>query len=154
MTSWCGAARGRRNDLHLRQVMDRIRVVNLKLNPEKCHFRVTEVSYVGHLLTDQGVKPDPAKTAAVHLISPSEDKHSLQRFLGMTNYLAKFIPDYSEAMAPLRMLLRQDVDWCWLEHHTAAFTKLKELIASPLVLQYFDEHQPVVSPANRANARF
>ncbi len=100
------------HDLRLRQVMDRIRAVNLKLNPEKCRFRVTEVSYVGHLLTDQGVKPDPAKTAAVPLISLPEDKHSLQRFLGMTNYLAKFIPDYSEATAPLCELLRQDVDWC------------------------------------------
>ncbi|KAJ8365224.1 hypothetical protein SKAU_G00140550 [Synaphobranchus kaupii] len=136
------------HDLRLRQVMDRIRAVNLKLNPEKCRFRVTEVSYVGHLLTNQGVKPDPAKTAAIRLISPPEDKHSLQRFLGMTNYLAKFIPGYSEATAPLRKLLRQDVDWCWLEHHTAAFTKLKELIASPPVLQYFDVHQPVVLSAD------
>lgn len=42
----------------------------------------------------------------------------------MTNYLAKFVPDYSETTAPLHKLLRQDVDWCWLELHTAAFTKL------------------------------
>lgn len=67
---------------------------------------------------------------------------------GMTNYLAKFIPDYSETTAPLRELLRQDVDWCWLEHHTAAFTKLKELIAGPPVLRYFDVHQPVVLSAD------
>ena len=125
------------HDLRLRQVMDRIRAVNLRLNPEKCSFRVTEVAYVGHLLSDQGVRPDPANTAAFRLIPPPEDKRSLQMFLGMTNYLAKFIPDYSEATAPLRELLRQDVDWCWLELHTAAFTKLKELIAGPPVLRYF-----------------
>ena len=136
------------HDLRLRQVMDSIRAVNLRLNPEKCRFRVTEVAYVSHLLTDQGVKPDPAKTAAVRLISPPEDKNSLQRFLGMTNYLAKFVPGYSEATAPLRELLRQDVDWCWLELHTGAFTKLKELIASPPVLRYFDVHQPVVLSAD------
>ena len=136
------------HDLRLRQVMDRIRTINLRLNPEKCRFRVTEVAYVGHLLTNQGVKPDPAKTAAVRLVSPLEDKRSLQWFLGMTNYLAKFIPDYSETTAPLRELLRQDVVWCWLEHHTAAFTKLKELIAGPSVLRYFDVHQPVVLSAD------
>ena len=124
--------------------MDRIRAVNLRLNPEKCRFRVTEVAYVGHLLTNQGVKPDPAKTAAVRLIPPPEDKNGLLRFLGMTNYLVKFVPDYTEPTAPLRELLRQDVDWCWLELHTAAFTKLKELIAGPPVLRYFDVHQPVV----------
>lgn len=88
------------------------------------------------------------RAAAIRLIPPPEDKHSLQRFLGMTNYLAKFIPDYSETTAPLRKLLRQDVDWCWLELHTAAFTKLKELIAGPPVLRYFDVHQPVVLSAD------
>lgn len=74
--------------------MDRVRAVNLRPNPNKCRFRVTEVPYVGHLLTDHGVKPDPSKTAAVCLFLPPEDKHGLQRFLSMTNYLAKFIPDY------------------------------------------------------------
>ena len=73
----------------------------------------------------------PCQDCCHPLDSPPEDKRNLQRFLGMTNYLAKFIPDYSEATAPLRELLRQDVDWCWLELHTAAFTKLKELIAGP-----------------------
>ena len=136
------------HDLRLRQVMDRIRAVNLRLNPEKCRFRVTEVAYVGHLLSDQGVRPVPANTAAFRLIPPPEDKNGLLRFLGMTNYLAKFVPDYSEATAPLRELLRQDVDWCWLELHTAAFTKLKELIAGPPVLRYFDVHQPVVLSAD------
>lgn len=66
----------------------------------------------------------------------------------MTNYLAKFMPDYSETTAPLRELLHQDVDWCWLELHTVAFTKLKELITSPLVLRYFDVQQPVVLSAD------
>lgn len=119
------------HDRRLCQMMDRVRAVNLKLNPDKCCFRVTEVPYVGHLLTDQGVKPDLAKTAAVRLIPLPEDRHGLQRFLGMTNYLAKFIPGYSDVTAPLLELLNQDVKWCWLETHAAAFSKLKELIASP-----------------------
>ncbi|KAL0994061.1 hypothetical protein UPYG_G00117300 [Umbra pygmaea] len=136
------------HDLHLRQVMDRIRAVNLKLNPDKCRFRVSEVSYVGHLLTDQGIKPDPAKTDAVRSMPTPTDKLGVQRFLGMTNYLSKFIPGYSETTAPLRQLLLQDVEWCWQEHHMAAFTRLKELLTSPPVLQYFDVHQPVVLSAD------
>ncbi|KAJ8351881.1 hypothetical protein SKAU_G00233570 [Synaphobranchus kaupii] len=42
---------------------------------------------------------------------------------------------YSEVTAPLHQLLHQDMDWSWQEHHTAAFTKPKELITSPPVLQ-------------------
>lgn len=49
------------HDLHLRQVMDRIGAVNLNLNPDQYRYIVSEVSYLGHLLTDQGIKPDPTK---------------------------------------------------------------------------------------------
>lgn len=82
------------------------------------------------------------------MIAPPEDKHGLQMFLGMTNYLAKFIPGYSDVTAPLCDLLKQDVDWCWLETHAAAFSKLKVLLASPPVLRYFDVRQPVVLSAD------
>lgn len=136
------------HDLRLRQVMVRVRGVNLKLNPDKCRFRVSEVSYVGHLLTDLGIKPDPTKTDAVRSMPTPADKHDVQRFLGITNYLSKFIPGNSKNTAPLIQLLLQDVEWSWQEHHMAAFTRLKELLTSPPVLQYFDVHQPVVLSAD------
>lgn len=75
-------------------------------------------------------------------MAPPEDKHGVQRFLGMTNYFSKFIPGYSEITAPLRQLVLQDADWTWQEHHIAAFNKLKDLLTSPPVLQYFNVHQP------------
>lgn len=86
----------------------------MKLNPDKCKFRVTSVSYVGHLLTADGIKPDPDKTTAVRQMPKPEDKQALQRFLGMTNYLSKFIPHYSDVTGPLRELLKQDAEWSWL----------------------------------------
>lgn len=98
------------HDVHLHQVLDRIRAVNHKLSPHKCRFRVSEVPYVGHLLTSQGVKPDPEKTEAVRLMAPPRDKLGLQGFLGINNYLSKFIPSYSELKAPRHGLLHQDTD--------------------------------------------
>ena len=53
------------HDLRLTQVLDRCRERNLKLNREKCHFRVSEVHYVGHMLSADGVKPDPKKVEAI-----------------------------------------------------------------------------------------
>ncbi len=99
------------HDKRLKCVLDRVRAINMQLNPTKCRFRVSEVPYVGHLLTDKGVKPDPEKTKAIRQMPTPEDKHGLQRFLGMTNYLSKFIHRYSEITAPLRQLLRQDAEW-------------------------------------------
>uniref|UniRef100_A0A671SIQ6 Reverse transcriptase/retrotransposon-derived protein RNase H-like domain-containing protein n=1 Tax=Sinocyclocheilus anshuiensis TaxID=1608454 RepID=A0A671SIQ6_9TELE len=100
-----------------------------------------------------GIKPDPTKTDAVHSMPTPADKHGVQRFLGMTNYSSKFIPrdakiTYSEITAPLHQLLLQDVEWSWQEHHMVVFTRFKELLTSPPVLQYFDVHQPGVLSAD------
>lgn len=99
---------------------------------------LSEVPYVGHLLTSQGVKPNPENTQAIHIMPSPQDKLGLQRFLGMINYLSKFIQNYSELTAPLRALLHQDTEWCWLKLHEAAVLKLKDALTSPPVLQYFD----------------
>ncbi len=136
------------HDERLKQVLHKIRACNMKLNPDKCKFRVTSVSYVGHLLTADGIKPDPDKTTAVRQMPKPEDKQALQRFLGMTNYLSKFIPHYSDVTGPLRELLKQDAEWSWLELQDSAFQKLKDAVSSPPVLQYFDVTKPVVLSAD------
>ena len=53
-----------------------------------------------------------------------ENKEELQRFLGMTTYLSKFIPNYSQTSAPLRTLLEKDCEWHW-EEQNVAFSALK-----------------------------
>uniref|UniRef100_A0A8C5WEL0 ribonuclease H n=1 Tax=Leptobrachium leishanense TaxID=445787 RepID=A0A8C5WEL0_9ANUR len=136
------------HDKWLKCILDRARAINLQLNPTKCRFRVSEVPYVGHLLADKGVKPDPEKTKAIHQMPVPEDKPALQRFLGMTNYLSKFIYRYSEIMSPLHQLLLQDAEWCWTEQHAAAVNTIKAHLTSPPVLQYFDVHKPVILSAD------
>lgn len=104
------------HDANLKRVLQRIREVELKLN-KKCRFRQTQVAYVGHLLTDQGVKPDPEKTRAINEIERPEDCEALHRFPGMTNYVSKFIPSYSEEIAVLRQLLHKDTEFIWQPAH-------------------------------------
>ena len=73
---------------------------------------------------------------------PSSRK-DLERFLGMINYLGKFIQNLSDITAPLRELLKQDNEWVWLEHHQRAVDELKNLITSAPVLAFYDVSQPV-----------
>ena len=126
------------HDEKLEKVLKRARQVGLTLNPQKCKFRVSEVTYVGHTLTNEGAKPDPEKTRAIEELAPPNDVQGLQRFLGMINYLSKFIPNYSELTAPLRSLLHKDAVWCWQDQHDAAYTALKKAIVQPQALQYYD----------------
>ena len=127
----------------MRKVLDRAHKVRLRLNSEKCKFLLKEVSYVGHVFTEQGLKPDPPKVQAIADIPPPEDKAALQRFLGMMNYLGRFIPNHSNITAPVHQLLHMDIAWCWSEQHQKAFDTLKQCVISPPVLSYYDVHKPV-----------
>ena len=90
------------------------------------------------------------KTGAFCNIVKLQIKHALPipQFLGMTNYLSKFIPHYKVITGPIRQLLHQDVEWTWHEAHNAAFNKLKQAVTNLPVLQFFDISKPVVASAD------
>ena len=79
----------------LEQVLERSRKVGLKLNRSKMKIMTTEVPYIGYVLTSDanGLKPDPRKVHAVEGMPSPADKPALLRFLGMVNYMSKFIPN-------------------------------------------------------------
>ena len=81
---------------------------------------------------------------AVTNICNPKNKEELQRFLGMVTYLAKFIPNYSQVAAPLRLLLETDIEWHWTAKQTESFETLKELISNTPVLLYFDPKKQVI----------
>ena len=58
------------HDVKLRELLDRLRKYKLKLLPEKCQFLRKEVSYLGHVITEDGVRPDPQKVAAIEGFPP------------------------------------------------------------------------------------
>lgn len=126
------------HDMKLRSVLQRSQEINLKLNPQKCRFRVTSVPYVGHILTDKGVEADPDKVKAIVELPVPENVKSLQRFLGMVNYLARFIPKHSELTAPLRDLLKKDTEFRWEANHNQAFQQVKTALSKIATLQYYD----------------
>ena len=137
---------GRNNEEHdqrLKKVLDRAREVQLKLNQKKCKIRVTEVSYIGHTFTSDGVKPDQRKVQAILMMPEPKMKQDLQRFIGMIQYLAKFMPNLSEKAAPLRSLMKKDVTWQWNEEHRRAYQILKEDCSRQPTLRYYDVSKPV-----------
>ena len=89
------------HDRRLKQVLERARQRNLKLNKSKCQLKLNEISYIGHILSEDRLKPDPKKTQAVIDMPHPETKEDLQRLLGMLTYLGKFIPNLSHIASPL-----------------------------------------------------
>ena len=132
------------HDKRLKQVLDRIRGYGMKLNRSKCEFRRNSISYVGHVLTGQGVKPDPEKVRAVKEMPPPTNVKELQTLLGFVQYLVKFIANLSEITAPLRQLLEKDIQWHWDSEQQSAFELLKEKVSNAPVLRYYDPKKDLV----------
>ena len=131
------------HDNRLRKLLDRLRSINLKLNRKKCKIGLSEISYIGHVLSKDGLKPDMDKVRAIQEIPQPKDKTELQRFMGMVQYLGKFIPNLSEVSAPLRKLLEGETIWHWESEQQKSFTRLQELVSNTPVLQYYDVEKPV-----------
>ena len=126
------------HDKILKQVLKRASEYNLKLNLDKLEVRQSSVKYCGHIISAQGLKPDPEKIEAVMEMPRPENKESLRRFLGFVNYLGKFIPNLSKVDEPLRALLKKTVLFEWQPQQEQAFQELKQLCTQAPVLTYFD----------------
>lgn len=95
------------HDRRLENLLRRARDVGIKFNRTKCKFGVQEITYLGHKFNASGMQADDSKVKAIMEIPYPSDRKSLERFLGMVNYLSKFIPNYSESVNVLRSLLKR-----------------------------------------------
>jgi hypothetical protein len=94
----------------------------------------SEVSYVGHVLTYEGVFPDPNKIAAIVDMPVPHDKQAVMRFLGMVTYLGKFKPNVSQLTAPLRDIVKSTNEYHWDLPQEEAFNGLKNAFLNLLFL--------------------
>ena len=132
------------HDSRLKAVLQRCREKGLKLNPKKSQIAVREVKYMGHILSAEGVKPDPAKVSAIEDLQPPTDVPGVRRVIGMVNYLTKFVPSLSEHIESLRKLTEKDVDFIWSHNEQQCFDRVKQLISATAVLKYYDVKKPVL----------
>ncbi|KAK2716053.1 hypothetical protein QYM36_010583 [Artemia franciscana] len=100
----CGCYKFKR----LKAALERAHEKNVKFNQEKCVFGAKSIPYFGHLLTSEGIKPDPEKTRVITEMPLPENSEQLQKFLGMLNYLSRYIPNLSSVNKSVRELARAD----------------------------------------------
>ena len=125
------------------KLLERARQSNAKFNSAKLPYKVSEVKYMGNIVSESGLKPDVEKVRAITQLLLPQSKEELQRFLGMVNYFSQLIPNQSEITAPLRNLLKKDVMWIWSYEHTQALERLNQILSSQPVLKFYDTTKPV-----------
>ena len=128
----------REHDSRLRAAFQAIQQAGLTLNGDKCVFNQTCVSFLGHIISSDGISQDPQKTRAITHMSPPTNVTQLRRFLGMINQMSKFSSNLAELSQPLRELLSPKRTWIWGQPQAESFEKLKAELATPKVLAHYD----------------
>lgn len=114
---------------------------NLKINPEKCNFFRSEVLFLGHVCSTNGVTPDPSKYDTIENYPIPHDGDAIRRFVAMANYYRKFIPQFALISAPLNRLTKKNAIFEWSPLCNDAFNKIKKCLTKPTTLAYPDYQQ-------------
>ncbi|GFQ93901.1 retrovirus-related Pol polyprotein from transposon 17.6 [Trichonephila clavata] len=121
---------------NIRRVLQKLKEANLKLSPSKCHLFRREVTYLGHIISAEGVRTDPDKISAVKNWKSPTDVHQLRSFLGLCTYYRKFVKDFSTIARPLHKLTEAKQKFIWTNECNNAFNKLKDALTSAPILAY------------------
>ena len=121
--------------------IERAQQKGVVFNEDKVQFKCNKVSFFGHTWTPQGIKPDNKRVSGIVDMKPSEDAKTLQRFLGLVNYLTRYSATLS---APLKDLTKKDTVYSWGPEHDRAFTEVKREVSLLGVLRYFDPNAETI----------
>lgn len=122
----------------LSTVLDKLQSANLKISPKKCSLFQKEVSFLGHIVSADGISTDPEKTKAIESWPEPKSVSELRSFLGTCAYYRRFIKSFSDIAKPLFKLTEKDSVFCWSEECQISFQTLKECLTSTPVLGYPD----------------
>ncbi len=113
---------------------------NLKINPKKCVFGTTKLTFAGYCLTDKGIHPDKSKVDAVNNAKTPTNATEVRSFLGLVNFCSHFIQDYATLTEPLRLLTRKETTFTWGKEQENSFVKLKESLTNADTMAYYQPH--------------
>ena len=140
-------------DLHakLQKLLQRCDEHGIRLNQQKCQFDVKEITFLGHVVTADGLKPNPSKIEAVLEMDNPVDKEAVERLRGTITYLARFVPKLTDVFRPIALLAQRDVDWNWGAAQEKAFTKVKQLLTEAPTLAHFNPTKQLVIQCDASN---
>ena len=127
---------------NLSVVLQRLKEANLRLKPAKCSFCKTQVSYLGHIVSRQGVTTDVDKTSKVSNWSTPTTISEVQKFLGLASYYRRFVKNYATIASPLHKLTERGRQFHWTSECAAAFASLKQRLINASILAFPDFTQP------------
>jgi len=128
--------------LRLRKLFDRLRMADLKLKPSKCNLLRAEVSFLGHVVSGEGVATDFSKIELIRDWPTPTDVKEVRSFLGLATYYRRFVRTFAEIAALLHALTAKNKQFEWTANCDRAFGRLKFAIISPPILAMPNDADP------------
>ncbi|GBG67931.1 hypothetical protein CBR_g1050 [Chara braunii] len=129
---------------HIEWALHALRDAGFKVAFEKCQFFLTTISFLGQVVTNHGLQPEPQKVAAVRDAPLPTTITQVRAFLGLASYYQRFIKGFAAIAGPLTNLLRKDQPLIWTPECDQVFSKLKADLISALVLIRPDPEKPFI----------
>lgn len=126
------------------EVLKRLVEFNLKLNPGKCNFFMTEVSYLGFRCNGDGISTDPSRVQKVLNFPVPKNRKQVQSWLGLANYYKKFIDHYSDIVEPVYTLNKSKERFQWNQECQKAFDTIIDALTKPPILVHPDPRKSFV----------
>lgn len=121
-----------------RKVLNRLKDNDITLNNNKCRYGETQVQFLGHVLSAQTIRPVKDKLESIKLFRNPENADEIRSFLGLVNYIGRFIPNLATLSEPLRQLTKKSVKFEWTAQQQNSFKAIKDHMSNDLVLGYYD----------------
>lgn len=136
---------------NLAQVFQNLERANLKVQLDKSEFLHKEIAFLGHLITTEGVKPNPDKIKVIKEFPIPKTEKQIKSFLGLLGYYRKFIKNFANLTKPMTECLRKDRKIILSAEYIECFEQCKELLCNNPILQYPDFSQPFILTTDASN---
>ena len=120
---------------HLEIVFQKLRDMKLYAKLQKCEFAKEEVEYLGHIVGNKSIKPDPKKTQAIMEWPAPQNSKDVMAFVGLANFYRKFVNNFSKIVAPLTNIMSKKAEFKWKNEQQDAFDKIKVILTNSPVLK-------------------
>ena len=123
----------------------------MKAAPDKSHFFLTRVKFLGHIIKTNNITPLKSRIGAIHKFQPPSVKKKIQEFVGMLNFLSKYVYKMQLYLRPFYNILRQQNNFEWTTEHQKRLEGIKTLLTEQLSITIPDLDQPFYAKCNASN---
>lgn len=135
----------------LQKVFDRIRTAEMFIKVTKCNFCCKELEFLGHIVSEDGIRPNPKITKSIQDATVPDNVEEVQKFLGLTGYYRRFVKDYAKICEPLSSRLKKGAKFGPNPEVDHAVSILKEKLMSPPILAYPNFEKPFILYTDASN---